>query len=352
MKKETESTLKIIIFITLAVTIIAALITGAFVLGKMYPQYQIILDRRTEIISGDSGTGFEIEGDEIIPEKEKDTPGEKPKEEKPEEEPIEEDPIEEEDPENGDDEPEVPPVCSDSDNGEVYIIAGNCIDILGASHHDVCFDGNFGDMLTEFWCSNDESGMCSEMVQVCAPEGKCYMGRCIPNNQDHDGDGWTDLEEYEAGTDPNDADDFPEAACTDTDGGINYLQKGTCTDVEGASTDYCDVGGLVEYYCNDNDMCASNDNDPLICDEEYGENWYCSAGKCKEADPMSCEGNCYLDARSPGGFCGDIAEPEPWADCAGSQGEFGFYLANPMADMECINEELPFNSCCCDPGFH
>jgi hypothetical protein len=45
--------------------------------------------------------------------------------------------------------------------------------------------------------------------------------------------------------------------CTDTDGGVDYYAKGTCTDSYGRNaTDVCDMGTLTENYCSSTNECT------------------------------------------------------------------------------------------------
>jgi PKD repeat protein len=68
------------------------------------------------------------------------------------------------------------------------------------------------------------------------------------------------------------------AACYDTDGGINYKQKGTCKDTNNTEgSDSCMTWGLVEYYCIHNGCAAQI----RTCEK-------CQDGVClsKEADDV------------------------------------------------------------------
>jgi len=235
--------------------------------------------------------------------------------------------------------------CADTDGGSNIWIKGSCTDENGVDT-DRCSTGvDFTDFVDESWCEGD---MCVGASFSCFNEGAtCYDGMCVPDDQDSDGDGFTDLFEYGEGTNPNDDSDFPgEMGCTDTDSadGFPFGVRGICTDNTGAYEDYCVYGTVIEKFCDPEGLCAQ---------ESYwcgAEGSYCENGACVPATPSDCSGLCVLEGGlAAKGFCGDPAEITPWSDCVGSQGELGSYLFSPIADMLCAGEELPFNSCCCFP---
>jgi len=86
--------------------------------------------------------------------------------------------------------------CLDSDNGKEIWTKGNC-----NGNYDYCTQ-NFGKELHEYYCNNNDA--CTQETIDCTNySARCYDGRCVRTNQDTDGDGFFDLDEYEAGTDPN-----------------------------------------------------------------------------------------------------------------------------------------------------
>jgi len=117
--------------------------------------------------------------------------------------------------------------CSDSDDGSDIWIKGSCTDAVGVDT-DACSTGaDFTDFVDETWCTD---GICMGASFSCFNEGAtCYDGRCILNDQDSDSDGYTDLDEYTEGTDPNDELDYPvedvdcAAECMDAGGFIYYV---------------------------------------------------------------------------------------------------------------------------------
>jgi hypothetical protein len=240
--------------------------------------------------------------------------------------------------------------CEKTD-GMNFAMKGTCTDTRTLT--DNCMDGD-GDMLTEYFCTDEAQSWCSEVIHPCeTDEATCYDGRCIVDNLDTDGDGATDLDEYRDGTDPNDPEDFSDICDgvdsdnTHLDAIASYQVRGTCTDPEGDSIDYCETGWLVEYWCGDAGGCGSDEATP--CDALVGGSAYCMDGRCVLATPEDCSGLCALAEMgyTSGGFCGNPEEIAPGASCIGSEGESGVYLFSAEADMTCNGEELPFNSCCC-----
>jgi hypothetical protein len=241
--------------------------------------------------------------------------------------------------------------CEKTD-GMNFAMKGTCTDTRTLV--DNCFDGNFGDMLTEYFCTDEAESWCSEVVHSCGTdEATCYDGRCIINNLDSDGDGVTDLDEYADGTNPDDPADFADVCAgvdsdnTHLDAVASYQVKGTCTDGEGANEDFCANGWLVEFWCGDAGGCGSDE--PTPCDVLLGDTSYCLGGKCTLATPVDCSGLCALAGMgfNSGGFCGEPAEILLGAPCVGPEFEAGAYLFSPEGDMTCNGEALPFNSCCC-----
>ncbi len=100
-----------------------------------------------------------------------------------------------------------PPTCSDSDGGDDVWVKGTCTDSSGSTT-DVCPTGDFSEYISEAYCIGST---CGGLSSSCYDRSAtCYGGRCIRWDQDSDGDGWFDLDEYEQGTDPNNVDDFPQ----------------------------------------------------------------------------------------------------------------------------------------------
>ncbi len=73
-------------------------------------------------------------------------------------------------------------------------------------------------------------------------------------------------------------------ACTDTDGGINYIVKGkTCIDGD-CMADGCIVDGnidLREYYCSGGSRLYQD----ILCEVEFGPGWTCLNGACVAPQP-------------------------------------------------------------------
>ena len=141
------------------------------------------------------------------------------------------------------------PVCIDTDGGNNIWTKGICTDIAGVVHTDACSTGaDFTDFVDENWC--DGAGNCMGASFSCfAENAMCYQGRCVLNNLDTDGDGFTDLDEYQAGTDPTDAGDNP----------------GTQID---CATECMNLGGYIHYVA----LSELIPGEPLAC-SDYGNSW-------------------------------------------------------------------------------
>jgi len=87
---------------------------------------------------------------------------------------------------------------------------------------------------------------------------------------------WSECD-YDGCTCTNEAD----VSCYDSDGGINYLVKGTCRSVYGDAIDHCSSGLLSEYYCNADNDCSIQSE--ISCQENYGPDYYCKNGVCTNA---------------------------------------------------------------------
>jgi hypothetical protein len=153
----------------------------------------------------------------------------------------------------------------DCDNG---CVDGACL--TGSS----CGDGN---------CNGDETcTICEVDCGICDPDPSCGDGNCNGNET-------CNTCETDCGTCIPD-----EAFCSDSDGGVNFLEKGTIEYnhlVSGEimnSTDYCNSNWLYEYYCGEIPKGMSNALTLTICDEG------CSDGACLASS--SCgDGECSLE---------------------------------------------------------
>lgn len=95
--------------------------------------------------------------------------------------------------------------CTDSDGGKTYNTWGNCQSSFeSVGYQDTCTSGI---SLNEYYC--DSNNICQKEVHQCDPSNLCRNGKCINQAQDTDGDGYTDVEEIDAGTNPKDPLDHP-----------------------------------------------------------------------------------------------------------------------------------------------
>ena len=107
-------------------------------------------------------------------------------------------------------------VCSEDDDGKNIWIKGICND--GSEKTDSC-KINFEEKLYEYECLNN---ICVKHSIDCGDyNALCYDGRCIDKNKDSDNDGYPDLDEYEADTDPFNEDSYPGAEPPSTQGDCN-----------------------------------------------------------------------------------------------------------------------------------
>ena len=138
--------------------------------------------------------------------------------------------------------------------------------------------------------SGDGDNAWSDVYQCCtqcnqAGERMC-LGDGLYDCGDHDDDGcfdWALLTTCENGCEivsgGND-NCVAETACTDSDGGVNYLTQGTCTDYSGAKIDGCSSAtGAEDWYC----AGGSNGNCALVatnCEASFGAGYTCQNGAC------------------------------------------------------------------------
>ncbi|MBU1173616.1 MAG: thrombospondin type 3 repeat-containing protein, partial [Proteobacteria bacterium] len=121
-------------------------------------------------------------------------------------------------------------LCTDSD-GLNYNNKGDC----EVRDGDYYFHG--GDncpsyfKVNEFTCVNNR---CVETLYTC-PSNSCINGACVPM-PDTDGDGYSDEDEIQAGTNPNDPNSYP--------GGFAEICADSCKNVDYAGSYYMPSGSL------------------------------------------------------------------------------------------------------------
>lgn len=136
--------------------------------------------------------------------------------------------------------------CNDTDGGEDKLTQGTCTDTYG-SYTDSCLD-SFS--IAEYTC-NLSGTSCVGLTDASCPSShpNCVNGACV------------------AGT---------PGACSDTDGGVDKLTKGTCTDANGSYTDICySTTEIIEYFCK-GDWCEYTSGD-IFCPHQASR---CLNGVC------------------------------------------------------------------------
>ncbi|MFH0835816.1 MAG: hypothetical protein V1834_01500 [Candidatus Micrarchaeota archaeon] len=146
--------------------------------------------------------------------------------------------------------PEAETTCKDSDNGLNYLLQGTVSGVLPSTQQyslsDECLDKK---QLKEYYCA--QGGVVKSQIYECT--GECSAGVCVASQEvEH---------------------------CTDSDGGVDYANAGTCVDAFGGHADYCKDGTIVEYSCSVTEKCIEHET---ICNSCAGE--YCPA---KEVEPKS-----------------------------------------------------------------
>lgn len=147
-------------------------------------------------------------------------------------------------------------VCTDTDFSLISTVKGDCNDgtnildkLTGVilPYADVCKSNT---ILLEYGCN--ATSFCAAQEIDCStnnPSGKCFEGACITTD------------------------------CRDTDHGFITDVIGICSKSRAVNTDSCDESGnLVEYYCEQNDLCTSA---TFAC-SKLGADYVCNLGKCME----------------------------------------------------------------------
>lgn len=147
-------------------------------------------------------------------------------------------------------------------DGRMSITSTNCQYGCDAEL-DICYCGKDERSTCEYGC-NIELNTCNS-----APEEQCdssHLNLCVEANCTSAGGYWN------GSTCNSEA----QGTCTDSDGGLNYLVKGTTSNLSITYTDYCNDGNyLVEYSCNGFSIA----NDWINCND-FLIGSTCSNGRC------------------------------------------------------------------------
>lgn len=188
-------------------------------------------------------------------------------------------------PEDDGEQPQDTGTCSDSDGGRNFEIAGTCTDSLG-SYTDRCTPSDFSTQYIEYKCPG-MSGLereikCQQETISCAPNSKCYQGKCWSETYDSDGDGFSDIYEWETGTDPHSFNDMTSLQC-----GVVAIGKGydfNQINVRDSCQEYSELDCFRRGYDIQN----------------YEENSNCCMWSCDRASPIYTSQTCRNLASSRG----------------------------------------------------
>ena len=144
--------------------------------------------------------------------------------------------------------------CSDSDGGFYEFIPGKVVERLinlTQIDEDLCYTWSGGNFAENYCEGSRRRYSWITCENGCVDEvGGDY---CIPTNQ---------------------------TACSETDGGKNYLTKGTASNATTTKVDTCYSSFyLTEYYCNPNVAIIFNET-TVSCATQFGSGYICQDGAC------------------------------------------------------------------------
>lgn len=191
--------------------------------------------------------------------------------------------------------------CSDTDGGVNVDVIGTCTDSRGTTVNDACLTENGASggevYVKEAFCMTD--AMREYCKQFNGDEycenlpTHCYSSSMLPNPNL----AWSYFPMQESYICDGGCEDGKCVSCTDTDGGMNLYEKGTCTGSNGQFTDSCNpnvFGRINEAYCLDSGDCHYVAMDD-VC--PYG----CEDGRCINVSERNCDN---LEEDNPQYFAG------------------------------------------------
>ena len=206
--------------------------------------------------------------------------------------------------------------CTDSDGGKNIYVNGVCEDSLGMKIYDGCLAGE----LREVYCDLGNGNLCNYYKTNCPSGYVCKDGACVKTTT------------------------TTTTTCTDSDGGKNYLVKGTCSGSQGTATDFCQNNGQIqEFWCDqEHGWCASTGGS---CSVLVGSGYICKNGACVKESITTTTTTipkvCNVGTVACGQACIKIGGTR--AQCGQRLCPSGYII---IGDYGCKNI-APCDSCCC-----
>lgn len=195
-------------------------------------------------------------------------------------------------------------------------------------------------------------------------------GDGIPDeiDDDDDNDGYSDIDEEIAGSDPKDDESYPGKACTENDGGDKRDTPGYANDGIYYYDKCVDGDTVQEYYCKDNKVVYSIED----CDANEDCLTTRSGGYCRTLEAEDSDGDGFTDEEEaaadtnpndPTDYPGSHLDDERCMDFCSTQGydgskyaptytmqqcqDWGIYKCNLLFNAPLLNHQTYSTSGCC-----